>query len=78
MYENKIEFPGGMGVQNKKPSVGEYGYFLELHIVQHAHSFLLTRVVASALCTWVLQHLRFWMHLIGQEYLLGTGAVSLL
>ena len=22
---------GGMGVQNKKPSVGEYGYFLELH-----------------------------------------------
>ena len=22
---------GGEGVQNKKPSVGEHGYFLELH-----------------------------------------------
>ena len=22
MYENKLEFPGGRGVQNKKPSVG--------------------------------------------------------
>ena len=31
MYENKLEFPRRMGVQNKKPSVGEYGYFLELH-----------------------------------------------
>ena len=33
-YEAKLEFPGGgggWGVQNKKPSVGEYGYFLELH-----------------------------------------------
>ena len=26
-------FLGGEGVQNKKPSVGEYGYFLELHNV---------------------------------------------
>ena len=26
-------FPGGDGVQNKKPSVGVYGYFLELHNV---------------------------------------------
>ena len=25
-------FLGGEGVQNKKPSLGEYGYFLELHI----------------------------------------------
>ena len=24
-------FLGVVGVQNKKPSVGEYGYFLELH-----------------------------------------------
>ena len=23
MYENKLEFPGGGGVQNKKPFVGE-------------------------------------------------------
>ena len=22
MYENKVEFPGGRGMQNKKPSVG--------------------------------------------------------
>ena len=34
MYENKLKFPGGRGVQNKKPSKGgEYGYFLELHNV---------------------------------------------
>ena len=35
-YEAKLEFPGGMGVQNKKPSVckGEYGYFLELHNIK--------------------------------------------
>ena len=36
MYENKLEFPGEGGVQNKNPSVGggEYGYFLEMHNVQ--------------------------------------------
>ena len=38
MYEDKLKFPEGRGVQNKKPSVGGgggegYGYFLELHIV---------------------------------------------
>ena len=36
MYEHKLEFPGGSegGVQNKKMFPwGEYGYFLELHIV---------------------------------------------
>ena len=33
-YENKLEFPGGRGVQNKKPAVGVvHGYFLELHII---------------------------------------------
>ena len=26
-------FLGGKGVQNEKPSVGEYGYFLELQII---------------------------------------------
>ena len=31
--EEKLEFLGGMGVQNKKSSMGEYGYFLELHIL---------------------------------------------
>ena len=32
MYENKLEFPGGEGgCETKKPSVGEYEYFLELH-----------------------------------------------
>ena len=31
MYENKLEFPGGRGVQNKNLLWGEYGYFLELH-----------------------------------------------
>ena len=30
MYETKLEFPGG-GVQNKKPSMGVYGYFLDMH-----------------------------------------------
>ena len=29
--EAKLKFPGRRGVQNKKPSMGEYGYFLELH-----------------------------------------------
>ena len=29
MYENKLEFPGGRGVQNKKRSVGGvHGFFL--------------------------------------------------
>ena len=32
-YAAKVEFLGGEGVQNKKPSMGEYGYFLELHII---------------------------------------------
>ena len=34
-YEAKLEFPGGGGggMENKNPSVGEYGYFLELHNV---------------------------------------------
>ena len=38
-YEGELEFPGGGGgggggggAKQKKPSVGEYGYFLELHI----------------------------------------------
>ena len=39
-YEAKLEFPGGRGVQNKKPSVGEYGYFLELDIAIHGVSGL--------------------------------------
>ena len=31
-YEAKLEFPWGRGgAKLKKPSVGEYGYFLELH-----------------------------------------------
>ena len=30
-------FLGGERVQNKKPSVGEHGYFLELHIEVHNH-----------------------------------------
>ena len=30
-YETTLEFPGGMGLENKKPSVGKYGV-LELHI----------------------------------------------
>jgi len=33
MYEPKLEFPVGWGVQTKKKtSVGEYGYSLEKHI----------------------------------------------
>ena len=36
MYENKAQIPrGGGGVQNKKPFMGEYGYFLELHSNKH-------------------------------------------
>ena len=27
-YEPKLEFPEGWGFKPKKPSVGEYGYFL--------------------------------------------------
>ena len=30
-YEAKLEFPGGRGVLNKAPAMGEDGYFLELH-----------------------------------------------
>ena len=30
-YEAKLEFPGGRGMQNKKPSVWEYEYFVGLH-----------------------------------------------
>ena len=30
-YESKLEFPDERGVQTKKPSVGECGYFLEQH-----------------------------------------------
>ena len=36
-YEAKLEFPGGMGgalTQTKNLPWGEYGYFLELHIVE--------------------------------------------
>jgi len=33
-YEAKLEFLGG-GDAKQKPSLGEYGYFLELHICQH-------------------------------------------
>ena len=34
-YEAKLEFPGGGGQGNKlkNPAWGEYGYFLEQHIV---------------------------------------------
>ena len=32
-YEAKLEFPRGRGVQNKNLPWGEYGYFLELHIM---------------------------------------------
>ena len=32
MYENELEFLGGRGDAKQKPSVGEYGYYLELHI----------------------------------------------
>ena len=32
MYENKLEFPGGKGCKTKNLPLGEYGYFLELHI----------------------------------------------
>ena len=33
-------FLGGGGVQNKKPSMGEYGYFLELHVYNiYNHGF---------------------------------------
>ena len=37
--EVKLEFPGGEGVQNIKPSMGEYGYFLELHNVSFSERF---------------------------------------
>ena len=30
-YEATLEFPGGEGVQNKKPLMEEYAYFLEVH-----------------------------------------------
>ena len=35
MYENKLEFPVEMGdAKQKNLPWGEYGYFLELHIVR--------------------------------------------
>ena len=30
-YEANLEFPGEYGGAKQKPSIGEYGYFLELH-----------------------------------------------
>ena len=33
MYEAKLEFPGGEGVQKKKSSMGRAWIFLELHNV---------------------------------------------
>ena len=41
MYENKLEFPEGRGVQNKNLPWGEYGYFLELHNIGGKQSQLL-------------------------------------
>ena len=32
MYENKLKFPGGEGGGGGVPPLGQYGYFLELHI----------------------------------------------
>ena len=34
VYENKPEFPGGGGCKTEALHGGEYGYFLELHIIQ--------------------------------------------
>ena len=39
-------FLGGGEVQNKKPSVGEYGYFLELYNIQ---KYYLNRKVNQAI-----------------------------
>ena len=47
MYENKSEFPGGRGVQNKKPSMGEYGYLLELHIIMISQLELIVKHKAN-------------------------------
>ena len=42
-YSNKVEFPKGMGVQAKKPSVeGYYGYFPEQHICSFSLSWHMT------------------------------------
>ena len=40
MYENKQEFPGGRGVQNKNLPVGEVWIFSGT-----AHSYMLLRIV---------------------------------
>ena len=37
-------FPGG-GVQNKKPSMGQYGYFLELHNTKCNVKFLMSSII---------------------------------
>ena len=37
-YEPKLEFPVGWGSNQKNPLWGEYGYFLEQHIISSSHS----------------------------------------
>jgi len=36
-YEPILEFPEGWGSNHKNPPWGEYGYFLEQHIVDGSH-----------------------------------------
>ena len=50
-YEAKLEFSGGTGVQNKKPFMGEYGCFLELHIVRVCvYLYHIALIVEFVLC----------------------------
>ena len=45
-YEANLEFPGGMGVKNKQPPKGGYGYFLELHNPIASYKL-------SSACSWI-------------------------
>ena len=44
MHVAKLEFPVGWGLQTKKPPMGMYGYFLELHIA-NSHPLRLHRLL---------------------------------
>ena len=47
-YEPKLEFPGGRGCKTKNLPWGEYGYFLELHILWSCYWMMIIAVTFFA------------------------------
>ena len=64
IYENKLQFAGGGGVQNKKSFCGEsmHGYFLKLQIVYL--DIVLTKYMPFRMWDWQVlgSHTRVFCH----------------